>query len=251
MTELWSSFIAARQAELAAMLSDPLQWIALLAGVAAGALVLASAFVKTIVPLRWLAVGSNIFFVVYGLVHPAPLVLVLHLALLPINLWRVLEMQRLTRAVQRAQSGQGLQSVWLQPFMKRRRMRKGAWLFRKGDFADRFYVLADGALEVVEAGTRIAPGQMVGEISFFTPEGRRTASVRCLETCTLLSVDEGTFRQLFFQNPAFGFEIVRLVAGRLSQDLQRARQDAAEAKAGLAELTARAAEAQRHPPAAG
>jgi CRP-like cAMP-binding protein len=45
--------------------------------------------------------------------------------------------------------------------------------------------------------------------------------VRSLQPSTLLSIDETTFRQLFFQNPAFGFEVVRLIAGRLSADVQR------------------------------
>lgn len=62
---------------------------------------------------------------------------------------------------------------------------------------------------------------MFGEIAFFSPERRRTATVRSLQPSTLLSIDETTFRQLFFQNPAFGFEVVRLIAGRLSADVQR------------------------------
>jgi hypothetical protein len=37
----------------------------------------------------------------------------------------------------------------------------------------------------------------------------------------VLRIDETTFRQLYFQNPAFGFEVVTLVAGRLIADRQR------------------------------
>ena len=39
----------------------------------------------------------------------------------------------------------------------------------------------------------------------------------------LLSIDQSTVRQLYFQNPGFGFEIVGLIAGRLSADVARLR----------------------------
>jgi hypothetical protein len=216
----FDALIASHGAELQRMLADPQQWAAIVSAVVAAALILASGFVKTIIPLRWLAVGSNIGFVIYGLVHPAPLVLVLHLALLPINLWRVLEMQRLTRRVSLA-SGMGSDfKVWLQPFMKRKRLKPGTVLFRQGDRADRLYVLAEGRLEIAETGRTIEAGQMFGEIAFFAPDRRRTGTVRCLGPSTLLSIDETTFRQLFYQDPAFGFEIVRLIAARLSEDVR-------------------------------
>lgn len=220
-------FIAARSAELAALLADPSQWPALAAAAGAAVLILVSAFVRTIVPLRWLAVGSNLGFIVYGYAHPAPMVLLLHGALLPINLWRVLELRRLTRRVQRAEATTGTLQMWLQPYMKRQRLRADAVLFRQGDLADRLYVLAEGRLEVEGTGRFIEPGQMFGEIAFFSPDRRRTRTVRCVQAATLLSIDELTFRQLFFQNPAFGYEIVRLVTARLSADLQQQQTAAA------------------------
>lgn len=221
------AFVTARLAEAGTQLADPVQRVAFAAAIVAAGLVIASGTAKTIVPLRWLAVGGNIGFVVYGVLHPAPLVLMLHLALLPINLWRVLEMQRLLRRVRRAQSGGAQAMVWLQPFMKRKRVAPGRVLFRKGDRADRLYMLAEGELEVIESGVRIGPGTMFGEISFFTPDGRRTAGVRSVGVSTLLSMDEASFKQLFFQNPEFGYEVVRLVAARLSADVLRLREPAA------------------------
>ena len=226
-------FIATRLADLATQLADPWQRVALVAALLAGALIVTSTLVKTIIPLRWLAVGGNVGFVVYGLVHPAPMVFVLHAVLLPINLWRVLEIRRMTRRVRRAGVlGEQELQAWLQPFMKRRRLKPGAVLFRQGDPADRLYVLVEGQLELVEAGRTIEAGQMFGEIAFFSPAQKRTATVRCLQPSTLLSIDEVTFRQLFYQNPAFGFEVVRLVAARLSDDVQRmqAQMDATSAR---------------------
>ena len=203
------------------MLADPWQFAAHAAAGLAAVLIVVSTVVKTIIPLRWLAVASNAGFIVYGLMHPALLILALHATLLPINLWRVAEMHRLTRRIRRAVAAGREVQVWLRPYMKRKRLKPGAVLFRQGDAADRLYFLASGRLEVVERGGVIAAGQMFGEIAFFSPEGRRTGTVRCVEAATVLSIDETTFKQLLFQNPAFGFEIVRLIAGRLSADVRR------------------------------
>ncbi|MEO7116184.1 MAG: cyclic nucleotide-binding domain-containing protein, partial [Caldimonas sp.] len=67
----------------------------------------------------------------------------------------------------------------------------------------------------------IGPGQMFGEIAFFAPDKRRTLSARCVDECLMLSINQSTVRQLYYQNPAFGFEIVGLVANRLSADVAR------------------------------
>jgi hypothetical protein len=236
-----ASFLEARAGAFLASLADPWQQVALVAALFAGALIVASTVVKTIVPLRWLALGGNVGFVVYGLVQPAPMVFLLHAVLMPINLWRVLEIQRLTRRLRRAGSlGADELKVWLQPFMKRRRLQPGAVLFRQGDRADRLYVLAEGRLEVVEAGRTIEAGQMFGEIAFFSPGQQRTATVRCLQPSTLLSIDEVSFRQLFYQNPAFGFEVARLIAGRLSDDVSRLQRADSEGPGPALDYTAAA-----------
>lgn len=222
--ELIETLRAAAQTHLAAlalMLADPWQRVALGAAVLAAALIVVSAFVKTIIPLRWLAVASNLGFIVYGFLHPSPLILALHGTLLPVNLWRVLEMQRLTRRVRQASLAELRSGLWLQPHMRRRRLPAGTVLFRKGDRADRLYLLAEGEMELVESGRRLQTGQMFGEIAFFAPDRRRSGSARCMTACTVLSIDETSFRQLYFQNPAFGFEVVRLIAGRLIEDVQR------------------------------
>lgn len=85
------------------------------------------------------------------------------------------------------------------------------------------YVVAEGRLEVVEAGRPIEAGQMFGEIAFFFPGPQRAATVRCREPSTRPSIDEVSLRRLFFQNPAFGFEVARLIAGRLSDEVSRAQ----------------------------
>jgi hypothetical protein len=200
--------------------ADPLTWLALLSAGLAALLVVISAFVKTMIPLRWLAVGSNVGFIVYGLLHPAPLMVVLHAVLLPVNLWRVWQMIGLTRRVAATADAQQME-LWLRPYMRSHRRKAGEVLFANGDLADRFYFVASGQVELPEVGSTVGAGQMFGEIAFFAPGHRRSSSARCLTDCTLLSIDETSFRELVYQNPDFGLEVVRLIAGRLSEDVRR------------------------------
>lgn len=216
---LWEALLAAT--------SRPEQWLALGSAAVAGGLVIVSAFVRTMIPLRWLAVGSNVGFIVYGLVHPSLMMVLLHAVLLPVNLWRVRQMVQLTRRVTASVADPRQLELWLRPYMRSRQHRAGAWLFQQGDAADRLYLLAEGEVELPEVGRRLPAGEMFGEIAFFAPDGRRTSGARCASDCTVLSIDGDTFRQLVHQNPDFGLEVMRLIAGRLSQDVQRAQAAAA------------------------
>jgi CRP-like cAMP-binding protein len=212
--------------------ADPVQMLALVSAAVAGALVIVSAFVRTMIPLRWLAVGSNVGFIVYGVMHPSWLMVGLHAVLLPVNLFRAVQMVRLTRRVVASTTDPRQLAVWMRPYMRSRSYGAGRVIFESGQPADRLYFLASGEVELPEVGRRLQPGQMFGEIAFFAPDRRRSSSARCLQPSTVLSIDEATFRQLVYQNPDFGLEIVRLIAGRLSQDVQRLQAVAPPAQPG-------------------
>jgi CRP/FNR family cyclic AMP-dependent transcriptional regulator len=218
---LFANLISELNRYTQAALESPSELFAILSVVVAAAFVLVSSFVKTMIPLRWLAIGSNVGFVAYGALHPSYPMLLLHAVLLPINFFRLAEMKRLTRRVEAVRAEGELSSVWLRPYMRATKMRKGAVLFRKGDVGDRLYMLAHGRIELVETGGSLMPGQIFGEIAFFSPDRRRRLSARCAEASTVLSIDESTVQQLFYQNPAFGFKMIELVAARFSADVDR------------------------------
>jgi len=60
-----------------------------LIGYLASGLVLGTFCMRTMVPLRLMAIGSNIGFILYGHLAEIEPVLLLHLLLLPMNLWRL------------------------------------------------------------------------------------------------------------------------------------------------------------------
>jgi CRP/FNR family cyclic AMP-dependent transcriptional regulator len=214
-------YVAFVAANLSSALATPIGIFAVCSAVVAGALVLVSSFVKTMIPLRCLAVGGNLGFLVYGAIHPSVVMMLLHGALLPVNIYRAIEMVRLTRRVRAAAAEGDLSGVWLKPYMRRKRLKAGDVLFRKGDAADHLYFLVEGRIEFVEIGEGMEAGRLFGEIAFFAPDKRRTLTARCTTDCLVLRIDEATFQQLYFQNPAFGFQVVTLVAGRLMADRKR------------------------------
>jgi CRP-like cAMP-binding protein len=212
------------QAHLAATLDSPRDIVAYLAGALAASFVIGSAFVRTMIPLRWLAVAGNVGFIVFGALHPQVLTLVVAAVLLPINVYRARQMMRLARRVKASDLSDDLRGLWLRPYMRTRRLQAGTVLFRKGDPADHLYCLVDGRIELVEIGLELEPGKIFGEIAFFAPDRRRTLTARCTADATLLMIDEVTLLQLYYQNPDFGLHLIGLVAGRLSQDVRRVEQ---------------------------
>ncbi len=216
----WSDAATAQAHAFIASLAQPDQLVAAASALVAAVLVIVSTVVKTMIPLRWLAVGSSLGFIVYGLLHPSWTMVLLHSVLLPVHLWRVRQMVQLTRQVSKHADPQQMQ-LWLRPYMRSRQHAPGDEIFRRGELADRLYFLVSGTLELPEVGQHLQGGEMFGEIAFFAPDKRRSSSARCITACTVMSIDEDTFKQLVVQNPDFGLQVVRLIAERLSQDVQR------------------------------
>ena len=222
LTLTFSGFWAQIASNIRDILSSPTQ---ILAHVAAGlgiTLVVVAAFVRTMIPLRLLAVGSNVGLLIYGALRPQPITMMIAATLLPINIYRAIEMTRLTRRVNRAEVAGNQSGLWLRPYMKPRRLRAGQVLFRKGDRADRMYLLVEGDMELADIGIKLDSGRIFGEIALFSPDKIRTHTVRCVTPCTVLAISYGTVKQLYFQNPAFGFHLIELLASRLGNDVERA-----------------------------
>jgi CRP/FNR family transcriptional regulator, cyclic AMP receptor protein len=65
-----------------------------LLGYAASFAVLATFLMRSMVPLRLVAILSNVLFLAFGYLQNIHPVLFLHLALLPINVWRLLALRQ-------------------------------------------------------------------------------------------------------------------------------------------------------------
>lgn len=209
---------------IAFVLASPSEIVAHAGALVGVSLMLAGALTRTMQPLRWLAVGGNLGLILFGALRPAPMTLLTAGVLLPVNLYRAIEITRLARRVRRARVAADMASIWLRPHMKMRRHKAGHVLFRKGDVADHLYLLADGHLELAELGVSIEPGRIFGEIAIFFDDRTRTQTVRCVTDCSVLEINATTVHQLFFQNPSFAFHLMELLARRLRNDLERSNE---------------------------
>lgn len=196
-----------------------MRWPELL-GYAAALCTLATFSMRTMVPLRCLGIASNLLFIVYGYSLPAYPVLLLHLTLLPVNIARLRQMKLLIDRVRHASRGDGSME-WLKPFMSKSHIAAGEVLFRKGDPATEMYYVLTGRLRLREIDVAIEEGEVVGELGMLAPDHRRTFTVECSETADLLMITYDQVRELFFQNPSFGFYFLSLTSRRLFDNLER------------------------------
>lgn len=88
--------------------------VAEMIGYLASALVFLTFCMRTMVPLRLTAIGSNFAFITYASMAGLYPVLILHLVLLPMNVWRTIQMLALVRRVREAARGD-LSVEWLKP----------------------------------------------------------------------------------------------------------------------------------------
>jgi len=186
-------------------------------GYAASATVLATFCMSTMIPLRVIAILSNILFSLFGFwAHIYP-VMLLHLILFPVNIVRLMQIRYVVRGIsQRAD----LSIEGILPFMVRRRFRAGETLMRKGEQADRLFYLVDGQIEVVEIRKTLSSGTVVGEIGVFAQHQQRMATVVCLTDCELYELSARKAKELYYQDPSFGYAVLQTIIGRLIENME-------------------------------
>jgi Cyclic nucleotide-binding domain len=201
-----------------------------------GLLYVAAISMKTVIPLRIAAIASAFFLLCAGILARSFPAIFLYSLLLPLNSYRLYQMIELIKKVRAAASGD-LSMNWLEPFMTRRRCRKGDVLFRKGDLANEMFLAVKGKYLVSELNIELQPGQIFGELGLLTSGSQRTGTVECIESGHVLTINYDRVRELYFENPEFGFYFLRLVGERLLQNLKRVEDALAAERQKLAILT--------------
>src|SRR5215831_1243432 len=183
-------------------------------GYCASLLVFCAFYMKAMIPLRAIAIASNIAFVAYGAGRRLYPVLILHAVLLPLNCLRLRQLRRLIRRVREVSCGERCLADFT-PLMARQRFKPGQVLFRRGDPAHSLFIVLGGSVRVVELGIVLGPGALVGEIGVFAPDGCRTGTVVCEADAEIGSINDDTVLRLYSQNPTFGLYLTRLVVQRM------------------------------------
>lgn len=202
-------------------------WVDLV-GYIAAVLMFSTFYMRKMIPLRAVGASANLVFVAYTLASYYYLdrgiwpLFILHAALFPLNITRMMQMIRLVNKVRDASSG-GFAMDFLSPFMTREDFKKGDIIFRKGDEAHKLYFLRQGQVKIVEVGIYVGQGSLIGEMGLFSDNHMRTATLVCETDTQLLSIPRKQVLQLYYQNPKFGFYLVQLIVDRLLHNVELAK----------------------------
>lgn len=201
-----------------------------IAGYCAATLVFCTFYMKTMVPLRIAGIVSNVFFIAYGYLVGAYPILILHVLLLPLNVIRLRQMLMLVKHVGEATRGD-LNMDWLKPFTTTRHVAAGKEVFRRGDPANDMFLIVSGSFQLTEFGIVLPPGSVVGELGLLAPDQSRTATLECVEEGELLQISYDQVKQLYYQNPKFGFYFLQLTSRRLFDNIGKLEKELAACRA--------------------
>ena len=189
-------------------------------GFVGAALMVATLAMKAMIPLRVVGIASNIFQIVFALSVGITPMLIQHGILLPVNAYRLYEQMRLVRKI-RSASNQDFSLGCLIPFMTKRQVGAGQILFHKDDPAGEMFMVASGRLRLREIAVDVLPGGVVGELGLLAPNQLRTQTLECVEDAEVMQIGYDRIKSLYFENPSFGFYLLRLTSARLFQNIAK------------------------------
>ncbi len=185
---------------------------------------------RTIIPLRIGVICGNVGFLAFGVLAESYPTMVTHAILLPLNIWRTIQLMRLIEEIKHSSSDENALQPLIQ-FMRLEKEETGAVLFRKGDKPDRMILIKSGTVLLEEIDVRLGEDDVLGEIGIFTPENSRTATAVCESDCEIYTLSHEVMLQLYYQNPRFGLFLVRIIVRRLIENWKDADE---RAQAGMA-----------------
>jgi len=181
---------------------------------------LLSMAMRTIIPLRLFAIAACACLGLFALLREAWPTFIVNAVTIPVLGWRTHEMWMLTRRAAKAATTD-LSIKWLLPFMHERKLKAGETLFNKGDDAAEMFYVSEGRLRLVEHNVELGPGSVVGEIAMFSPSKKRTRTIVAATDVKLSAIGESELKQLYYQNPHFGFYLIQLITHRLVANMEQ------------------------------
>ena len=190
-----------------------------LIGIAAAAASLYAAHARTMIPLRIAAIVANALAMSYSFLHGTYPTFALNAILLPINAWRLRAMLHLIRNINEATKGD-MNVDWLLPYTRPVHFKAGDLIMQRGEYATAAFYITSGEVEMVEINQSYKKGTLVGEIGLFAPQGTRNMTIRCTTDVDAAQIDYDRFKELYFQNPQFGFRLLHLIVARMQTNVE-------------------------------
>jgi hypothetical protein len=191
--------------------------VADLAGYSASLLVFSTFYMRRMIPLRLVAIVSNFAFLLYAWLDDLTPILILHGALLVLNIFRLVELRRLIARVVQA-SSEGFSIEVLLPLMQRREIDAQDTLFRVNDPANALYYVLEGTLHLPEVDKDIGPGSLLGEFALFSDAGRRTASAVAKTDCVVMTLTKTAVLSALVQHPLLGVHLLKMITVRMLEN---------------------------------
>lgn len=186
-------------------------------GYIASVLVFATFYMRTMLPLRIVAVASNLAFITYAAIDGLTPILILHSALLPLNLLRLMQIRELGAQVERASSHE-FSAAAILPFMRKRVVRANEVLFSAGDLAEELFYVLEGEVFLPEVQQSVGPGAFFGEIALFSASGRRTATAIARTNGIVMALSKKAVLAALLQSPQLGIHLLRIITARMLQN---------------------------------
>ncbi|WP_091720744.1 Crp/Fnr family transcriptional regulator [Methylobacterium phyllostachyos] len=198
-----------------------MDWVEAIGFLGTGLVVISTAM-TTMIPLRVIGICASSVLIAYGILINSWPVIITELFELPLALYRLWQMFRLLRETKAAAEGD-LSFKWLRPFGSERAFGAGETVFRAGDPAQEMYYVESGVFRVPELDIEVRSGGIVGELGLLSPGNARTASLICTEPGKALCVTYSNLKELYYQNPDFGFYFLKLTTERLFQSVEASK----------------------------
>lgn len=109
---------------------------------------------------------------------------------------------------------------WPLAFMRREQFRKGDFLFKAGDPAEKLYYIADGSILLPELGRSVGAGQVLGEVGIFSPNRSRSASAVAEVDVDTYAMGREEVRQLMSRDPGLATNLIEVVLKRVMGQLK-------------------------------
>ena len=129
---------------------------------------------------------------------------------------------------------------------------QGEVLFLEGEKAERFYMILEGEVDILKAlgspeerllGTRGA-GSFLGELSLFSEDQKRSATVRANTPLRMLEMTSTEFDELLHRVPNLAYELMRVLSRRLRESENTTIRDLREKNERLSQAYRELQEAQ-------
>ncbi len=191
-----------------------------IAGYGASLLVFATFYTRGMLTLRVIAIASNAAFIAYALCDGLMPVLLLHSALLPLNVARLVELRRRAAEIDSAANEEFSVRV-LMPLMRRLEIPATQGLFQAGERADELFYIVRGKISLPELGKEIGPGSFLGEMALFSDAGRRTATAVAQTDCVAMVLTRKAALAALEAHPRLAIHLLRLITGRMLENAAR------------------------------